>query len=358
MAAMVIVNNPGSWSHVYPPLRHAEWHGCTPTDLIFPYFLFIVGAAVAFSKAGARDRSAWLAMLRRAGVLFALGLGLNASSMLVTREIDFAHLRIMGVLQRIALVYVLVFAATRLLNVRAQVALAAMILLGYAAVLHWAHTPGVAAGVLTPEGNFAGWIDRMVLTQAHLYRQGPMDPEGLLSTLPAMVTALLGFWSGRLLAASRGNRMRSVLRRLAITGAVLIAAGWAWDRLGHPINKSLWTGSYVLLTGGWAMITLALCVWIGERQSWSRLTVPFVVLGRNAILLFVGSGLAARLLSAVHVSTDNTGRPVSAGRWFYEQVCSPLAGPLNGSLLNALTMLAVWWMILWFCWRRRWFWKV
>jgi predicted acyltransferase len=357
MAAMVIVNNPGSWSHVYPPLRHAEWHGCTPTDLIFPFFLFIVGAALAFSKSDARGRDAWLAMLRRAAVLFGLGLMLNASSMLVTRQIDFANLRIMGVLQRIALVYMLLFALTRLVGLRGQIAIAVATLAGYALLLHRVPTPGIGAGVLTPEGNIAGWIDRAVLTPAHVYRGGPMDPEGLVSTLPAMVTALIGWWCGLMLARDVRVGRPPALGRLLALGVAGVAIGYGWHLAGHPLNKPLWTGSYVLYTAGWAMIALAACVWAGQVTSLDRLTRPLVMLGRNAILLFVGSGLSARLLAAIRIDAGDTSTRTLA-QWLYQRVCVPIAGPLNGSLLYAMATLAAWWLVLWWCWRRRWFWKV
>lgn len=316
MAAMVIVNNPGSWSHVYRPLRHAEWHGCTPTDLIFPFFLFMVGAALAFSKSDARGRNAWLTMLRRAAVLFGLSVLLNLSSMLVTRQIDFANLRIMGVLQRIALVYVMLFALTRLVGLRGQIVIAVAILAGYALIIHRVATPGVGAGVLTPEGNIAGWIDRAVLTPAHVYRGGPMDPEGLISTVTALVTSLIGWWCGLLLARDVRAGRRPAPARPAALGFAAIAIGYGWHLAGHPLNKPLWTGSYVLYTAGWAMVALAACVRAGRVMWLDRLTRPLVMLGRNAILLFVGSGLSARLLAAIRVDAGDAST-LTLAPWLY-----------------------------------------
>lgn len=361
IAAMVIVNNPGSWDHVYSPLDHAEWNGCTPTDLIFPFFLFIVGASMGLSKSKPATSRVWFRMLRRAGTLFALGLMLNASSMMVRREIDWSHLRFMGVLQRIALCYAAAFALTRVLRATGQVAFGATLLLGHAALLRWASTPGSEPGTLTPDGNFSGWIDRLTIGTDHIYKHGPMDPEGLLGTLTATVTVLMGYWTV-LIARRRSTDGASVtghrLGMIVSLGGACVLAGWMWENAaGLPINKQLWTGSYVLFTGGCAMISLALCMVVIDRWNWRRLGRPLEVLGMNAILLFVGSGLGARVLAATRVG-EVDGKPVTLARWIYDQACVPVAGPLNGSLLFATATLAFWWMVLYPCWRRRWFWKI
>lgn len=357
MGAMVVVNNPGSWSHVYSPLRHAEWHGCTPTDLIFPFFLFTVGASIAVSKRTATDRAAWLGMLRRAAILFGLGLLLNASSMLVSGHLDFAGLRIMGVLQRIALCYALAFTVTRLLNPARQAVLASLVLIAYAAALLYLPFPDRdAVDPLCAEHNLCGWVDRSVLGTQHLYKNGPMDPEGILSTFPAMVTTLMGFWAGRNLLASQHRP--SAVHMLARDGAFLALLGWLWSALlGLPLNKQLWTSSYTLYSGGCASLGLWACALIVDRAGLRRLSFPAEVLGRNAILLFVGSGVVARLLSAVPINDGDGGvRPL--GRWIYETAFVPWAGPLNGSLAYASATLALWWLALYVCWRRKWFVKV
>ncbi|MFN7019695.1 MAG: acyltransferase family protein [Phycisphaerales bacterium] len=357
MGAMVVVNNPGSWSHVYSPLRHADWHGCTPTDLIFPFFLFAVGAAIAVSKSTATDRSAWLRMLRRSLILFGLGLLLNASSMLVTRRFDLSHLRIMGVLQRIAICYALAFSVTRLLRPAGQAMLAGAVLLAYAAALLWVPFPGRdAAQPLSMTNNLCGWVDRSILGVQHLYKQGAMDPEGLLSTLPATVTTLMGFWAGRRLLSSRDGP--SAVHALAWAGLLLVFLGWLWHaRFGLPLNKQLWTSSYTLFSAGCSSLVLWACVLIVDRAELHRLSFPVEVLGRNAILLFVGSGILARLLSAVRIPADD-GRVRTLSTWIYEAFYVPWAGTLNGSLAYALTWLGFWWVVLYVCWRRKWLLKV
>ena len=365
MAAMVIVNNPGSWSAVYPPLRHAEWDGCTPTDLIFPFFLFIVGTAMAMpvrQPAGAR-------VLRRTLILFALGLALNASSGLVTGQFSLGELRIMGVLQRIALCYAAAAVVTRWLGIRAQVALAGAVLLGYALLLaQWPSSPGSAFphGDLSPAGSVVARFDRMVLTAPHLYRGGPQDPEGLLSTIPAVVTVLGGFWAGLVVRRWNSTSPRPPLRSLwGLPAAAVLAVltGWALEAWGGvPINKALWSSSYVLYTGGWAILALWACVVLVDagwpsRTRWSTiLSRPLQILGVNAILLFVSSGLLARVLGAIRIRTP--GGSVRLGAWLHEHGFAAWLPPQTASLGYAVAMLAFWWAVLWVCWRRGWVLKV
>jgi predicted acyltransferase len=397
IAAMVIVNNPGDWNNVYPPLLHAEWHGWTPTDLVFPFFLFIVGVAITLSP---KSTGAVGGVLRRAAMIFGLGLFLSGFPFF-----DLATWRIPGVLQRIAVCYLAAVVIVRLaaarhgntesIETRSRYATAQMrrlavvivaIVLSYAALMLWVPAPGGQAGDLTPEGNLGAWLDR-ALMRGHLWRP-QWDPEGLLSTLPAIATTLMGVLAGQALrltpalweAGAPATRFGSGgveewRRYLVISGLACVTLGAIWH-LWFPINKGLWTSSYVLFTGGLAAISLALCsLWsddrpgdfypttqakrvgdTGRHAGWLRRTSePFVALGRNAILLFVLSGLIARVIGVVMV--DQAAR-LSLKGWIYSTLFVPLASPRNASLLFAVTNLLLLYALLAWLHRRRLYWKV
>ena len=350
---MILVNSPGSWSHVYAPLRHAQWHGFTPTDLVFPFFLFIVGAAMAFSFArfvdGERPRArAYPRILRRAAILFALGLLINGFP-----SFELADLRIMGVLQRISVAYLLASIAILHLSRRGLWILCGAALLGYWAALQWLPVPGFGAGDLSPEGNFAASLDRLMFTSAHLYRGGPFDPEGLASTLPSVVTVLLGYLAGGWLR-SRHVRTSASLR-LGLAGLVGVLAGAVWG-LAFPINKQLWTSSYVVFTAGWALLLLALCFEVIEVRGWKKLSSPFEILGLNAISVYVASVLVAKALARIPVGTgDGAG---TAQAWIHRNLFESWASPTNGSLLYACATVALWWLVAYALHRRGWTMKV
>ncbi len=339
IAAMLLVNNPGTWAAVYPPLRHAEWHGWTPTDLIFPYFLFIVGVSMTFSVAARRARGASEGDLvrgavRRALILFGLGLLLHG----FPNYLDLAGLRIPGVLQRIALAYL----AASLILLRggrtAVIAATPVLLLGYWALLSWVPVPGGEAGVLEPGRDLGAWLDRAVFGEAHLWSASrTWDPEGLLSTLPAIATVLTGIWAGWWLRSGRGEG--AIVRGLLLAGAAATGAGLVWG-LWFPINKPLWTSSYVVFTSGMAALTLAACYWIIDARGVHRGTGPFVAFGRNAILAFFLSGIFARLLGIIRIEAG--GETVSLKTAIFETVFAPLAPPQAASLLFALAFVALW----------------
>ena len=351
MAAMVIVNTPGDWSHVYAPLLHAEWHGWTPTDLIFPFFVFIVGVSIVLSP---RSSGSTALILRRAAALFALGLLLA-----LYPRFDVATVRIMGVLQRLALCYLaaaLIFkgaatmTADRSARVWLMLAAAFGLAAGYWIVLMTVPPPGGVAGDLSPSGNIGAWIDRAVLGDAHLWRQSKTwDPEGLLSTIPAIATAATGVAAGLLITSA--NRRRIVA--LAAAGAVFAVAGLVCDRW-LPINKNLWTSSYVLFTSGLAAVALAACLAIEPHAR--RLFQPFVVLGMNALALFVISGLLVKTLVLVRV--DVAGQSSTLYRWLYVTLFAPLASPKASSLLFACVALALLYLLLALMHRRRVFLRV
>ncbi len=347
MAGMVIVNNPGTWDAMYWPLAHAEWDGWTPTDLIFPFFVFLVGVSLTLSNR-TLTAAPWR-IGRRAAIIILLGLFIAGFPFF-----DPHHWRIPGVLQRIGICYLAAAFVYRAVQpnracTRAEMlrsfyvlgALVAVILVVYWIVL-------TAFGDLTHEGNAGARIDR-ALMGGHLWRER-WDPEGLLSTLPAIGTALLGVMTGLFLVrpvanggSSSGLRRTRDVAALAVIGAALFLAGQAWH-VAFPINKQLWTSSYVLLTGGGAMIVLAACMYLIDIRgvrAWSR---PFVVLGRNAITLFVVSGLIGKLLILINVPNGDGSR--TSLQWvIYERGFAWIASPRASSLLYALVFLAVMYLI-------------
>ena len=368
IVGMILVNNPGTWSAVYPPLLHAKWHGWTPTDLIFPFFLFIVGVAIALAYTKRLERGEDRGPLvkkaaKRAAILFGLGL-LMAAYPFVTfepsfglREGAFEKLRIPGVLQRIAVCYLLVTLLFLYTSRILRQWLFVGILHGYWALMVLVPVPGYGAGRLDlPEGNLAAWLDRLILGENHLWvgagRQ--WDPEGLLSTLPAIATTLLGLFAGRILLEEATGRSKAV--RLAVTGAVLTALGSIWG-LVFPVNKALWTSSYVLLTGGLALLALAACYWVVDlrgRKAWTR---PFVVYGVNAITVFVASGILAKTLILIDVRSGS-GEKIPLQAWLFRNLFLPLAEPVNASLLYAVTWILGWLVVLTVMYRRGIVWKV
>jgi predicted acyltransferase len=343
VAAMVLVNNPGTWRAVYPPLRHADWHGWTPTDLVFPFFLFIVGAAIPLSlgtRVGERAGRPVLArVLRRSAVIFALGIVLNGFPWF-----DWATLRVPGVLQRIALCYLaaaLIYLAT---GWRGQAVAAAALLLSYWGLMTLVPVPGYGAGDLGRAGNLAAYIDRAVLG-SHLWQQAKVyDPEGLLSTLPAIATTLLGVLAGHWLVS--GPPPGAVAAGLAGAGLAATALGALWG-LWFPINKTLWTSSYALFTGGLAALALTACYWLVEARGFRRWAVPFAWFGVNALALFFLSTLAAKLLLLIRIGPEAT----RLHAWLFERLFAPWAAPINASLAWALAYVLVWWGAMWLMFR-------
>jgi predicted acyltransferase len=344
MAAMVIVNNPGDWGNVYAPLLHAEWHGWTPTDLIFPFFLFIVGVSITLS----RKSAGWGSILRRAALIFALGLFLAGYP-----RFDIGRWRIPGVLQRIAVCYLVaagIYRQTSGDRKRQGVligSIGAALALGYWAVMMLVPPPGGVAGDLTAEGNLGAWLDRAMLG-GHLWRPR-WDPEGLLSTIPAITTTLLGVLAGLALGTAWTSERKS--GALALGGAVAALIGLAWGGV-FPINKNLWTSSYAFFTAGLGSVLLAACYWIIDVRCWRRWTMPLVILGVNAITLFVASGLLVKTLGLFRVAGPD-GREIPVNRWVYLNWFAPFADPKNASLLYALANLVLLFALLAWMYRRR-----
>ena len=347
VAGMILVNNPGTWSAVYPPLLHAEWSGWTYTDTIFPFFLFVAGTAMALSftrrTATGADRAALLRHLAiRAAIIVAIGLALNAVGALAFGR---PNLRFPGVLQRIGVCAFVSGAVYLLGGARASAWAAGLLLAGY-----WAL---IGPGPLDPQTNLAARVDRVVFG-AHTWKPG-FDPEGLLSTLPAIATMLLGTLAGEALCRDRSGR-RAL--RLAVAGAAAAAAGLLWGRV-FPINKTLWTSSYALLMSGLAAVVLGLLVEVVDRRGLRGWAAPFLWLGRNAIAAFTLSTLGAVALIAIRVD-DGTGSGKTRSLWsaIYRTVFDRFGDPRLGSVLFALTYLALWTAVFGVLYRRRIFIKI
>jgi predicted acyltransferase len=357
VALMILVNNPGSWSHIYAPLAHAQWHGLTPTDLVFPFFLFAVGNAMAFVMPKLREAGAaafWKKTVKRALMIFGIGLLLNAfpfvryadDGALVWKSLG--NLRIMGVLQRIALCYL--FAAILVYHLKPRNAglLSILLLLGYWALCLAFGTPGDPYSL---EGFFGTGIDKRLLGESHLYRgEGvPFDPEGIMSTFPATVQVVFGYLVGEHLIR-KGSRWET-LADLFVAAMALIFLGFCWH-MAFPINKKIWTSSYVLYTTGLAICVLGVMLYAielkGMKGGWSRF---FDVFGKNPLFIFVLSGVWVKTYGLFRIADGaKDGKPVfrGLGNWMYEHFFSPAFGPLNGSLAYAVAHILVFWAVcLW-----------
>lgn len=359
IGAMVLVNNPGSWSAIYPPLEHAEWHGWTFTDTIFPFFVFIMGIAIPIAlekrrAAGKVGSDLYLKLLQRTAALFGLGLFLAIFPFYNWMEgkwIDIGHIRIMGVLQRLALCYLFASLLFLWLPPRALWGAAFALLLAY-----WGVMMVAGRGDLSPEGNFSGLVDRLILGPNHMWKGSEFfDPEGILSTLPAIATCLFGVLTGRLIGEKRTDTDK--VAEMFVWGFALLTLGWMWSAF-FPINKSLWTSSYSVFMSGLAMCVLAACYWIIDIKGWKAWTGPFVVFGVNALALFVGSGMLGRVLNMVPGGTAPDGKLVSLKTVIYDGLFAPLASPINASLLYAICFIGLWLFLMWLLYRNKIFIKV
>ncbi|HEX7252060.1 MAG TPA: heparan-alpha-glucosaminide N-acetyltransferase domain-containing protein [Thermoanaerobaculia bacterium] len=350
IAGMLVVNTPGTWANVYPPLLHAEWHGWTYTDTIFPFFLFVVGVSLvlSFERRGGRSRSALPHLLLRTALIFGLGLALNLSASLAFGR---ASIRIPGVLQRIAVCYLFASLIYLVFGRKGVFPAAAALLLGYWLLMACVPVPGYGAGRLDVEGNLARHIDQLVLGD-HTWKHNPnWDPEGLLSTLPAIATTLLGILAGLLLQSDRP--LDGKITRLLAWGWLGGIVGLIWN-LVFPINKNLWTSSYAVFMSGLASAALGVCVWAIDRRGWKAWAIPFVWLGSNALALFVAGDALAFLLLAVKVGQP----PRSLYTAIYQTIFDHFADPRFGSVLFALAYCGLWIAVAGWLYRRRIFIKV
>ncbi|TQV78924.1 DUF1624 domain-containing protein [Exilibacterium tricleocarpae] len=341
VAAMILVNTPGSWSHVYAPLRHAPWHGWTPTDLIFPYFLFIVGAAMYFSLhrlSGHLSPALVKKIVVRGSLIFLIGLLLNA----LPFQEPLSNLRIMGVLQRIGLVYIGAALIVISCGQTARALVAAGLLLGYWGGLY----AGGGYDLLT---NPARALDLAVLGESHMWKLDGVafDPEGLLSTLPALVTTLIGYEITRVLCRDPNPYRR--VKILCGAGAGLVLAGLIWH-LWLPINKSLWTPSFVLLSGGMAMLTLAVCIAVADLKPIAAVTFPGEVFGLNPLFIYALSWVWVGSYWVIQVN-DGAGGVINGHTALYQWFLQGLS-PINASLAFALAHITLFWGIAWVLFKR------
>jgi len=420
IAGMVLVNNPGTWSAIYGPLKHAEWHGITPTDYIFPFFLFIVGVAIpiALSKriAAGITRETYFKIFSRAFLIFALGIvmsaipffnfaettipyGLKILTVLgysaalffylwdkskialiiagvtagmvtvfwlagyVIVPYNVATMRIPGVLQRIAVCYLIVSLIYLHTSVRQQAAIGGALLLLYWILMTAVAVPGCEVSTIDDRAcNLAAWLDRMILTESHIWRSAKVfDPEGILSTIPAIVTCLSGVWAGTWLsrpaALTAGETPASPVGNdkaagLFFAGTVALAFGWSWSLL-FPLNKSLWTSSYVIYTSGLALLTLAVCYWLIDVKQMKWWTKPFVIFGVNALALFVFSGIFARLLGMIRVAGPEAGKDITLQQWIFNNLFLSWTMPVNASLAYAICFILFWLFLMWLLYRKK-----
>jgi len=350
IAGMVLVNNPGSWSHIYWPLEHPEWNGWTPTDLIFPFFLFIVGVAISLGlgrrlERGDKFRDLIFKIVYRTLVIFLLGEFVAGFP-----RFHLSTIRIPGVLQRIAVCYFfasIIFIKTR---PRTQAIIAVALLIVYWLLMMHVPVPGYGAGDLSKEGNLAAYIDRHVFGP-HIWKQGIVyDPEGFLSTMGALATTLFGVLTGNRLRCENRTPIQKVAD-LFIAGFCCIIIAWAWDAW-FPINKSLWTSSYVFFTGGLAMEFLALCYWLIDIKESKWWTKPFAILGLNAIVLFVGTDIMAILLGLIKVSRPDGGSQ-ALQTYIYNHAYASWLSPLNASLAFAISFVLLWLFLMWLLYRKK-----
>jgi len=349
VAGMVLVNNPGSWAHIYWPLEHAEWNGWTPTDLIFPFFLFIVGVAIplAFGKRierGDPRRALFLKVLYRSAVIFLVGEFLAGFP-----YFHWSTIRIPGVLQRIAVCYF--FASIIYLTTRPRTLaiIGVLLLIVYWLLMTHVPAPGYYAGDLSKEGSLASYIDRTIFGP-HIWKQGIVyDPEGILSTMGALATTLLGVLTGLILRSKDRTPIEKVAH-LFLAGISCLIVGWIWNAW-FPINKALWTSSYVFFTGGLALEFLALCYWLIDIKGYKAWTKPFVIFGVNAIVLFAGTAVMAILMGLIKIPRPDGSRPSLHG-FVYDHTYAAWLSPNNASLAFALSFILFWLFLMWLLYRK------
>lgn len=427
IAGMVLVNNPGTWSAIYGPLKHAEWHGITPTDYIFPFFLFIVGIAIpiALSKrieAGI-TRGVYFKIVSRGILIFALGLLMSAIPFFAFNDTQIPYavkilvvlgytaalflylwdktklalivaattaavvtvfwladylivpysigtMRIFGVLQRIAVCYLVVSLIYLHTSWKQQAIIGGGLLLLYWFLMSAVPVPGCDVTSIDDKAcNLAAYLDRLILTENHIWRGGKVfDPEGILSTIPAIVTTISGVLTGTWLRRRGEGQVTSdekadpdlatlhsplsTVSGMFFFGTILLALGWTWS-LVFPLNKSLWTSSYVLYTSGLALLTLAFCYYVIDIKGYKRWAKPFVIFGVNALALFVFSGIFARLLGMIRFAGPEEGKEITLQQWIFNNIYLSILSPINASLVYAVCFILFWLLLMWLLYRRR-----
>lgn len=408
IAGMTLVNNPGTWGAIYPPLAHAEWHGVTPTDYIFPFFLFIVGVAIpiALSKrlADGITKAVFWKIFSRALQIFAIGLLMAAfplfgvgdpavplaaklivmlgllvvlylwltemkraamygaaawlAFVLILRLGSFplpffnvTNLRIPGVLQRIAVCYLIVSLLFLKMNWKQLLTTGGILLLAYWAIITLIPVPGCEVTTIdSNECNIAAYVDRQILGLGHIWKQAKVyDPEGVLSTIPAIVTTISGVLTGMWIRSERTPMEKAA--GMLFAGVALVAVGYCWNPF-FPYNKALWTSSYVVYTSGLALCFLGFCYFLIDIKNYRRWTKPFVIFGVNALALFIGSGLLVRVFSNIKF-TGGDGKETLLQPWLYQTFFVPLGSDKMSSMLYAVWYILLWLFLMWLLYRKK-----
>ncbi len=346
--AMIVVNTPGSWTTVYPPLLHSDWHGITPTDLIFPFFLIIVGVSISLAMSKAREKGVsnkelFKKIAVRCTKLLLLGWGLNLLPYLI---FDLEHFRILGILQRIALVFGATAACYLLFQPKQLLWLFVSTLLAYWGAMTLIPIPSIGASDFTMQGSLATWVDAQLLAPYVWASTAPFDPEGILSTIPAIGSAFIGVFIGEELRNANRTTLQKV-KRLISTGILLLILGWTWG-LVFPINKQLWTSSFVLYTGGWALLLISLSIFLVDiKQQQNLFTKVCIIFGSNAITVYVLSGVLVYLLHALNLQSV-----------IYQQAFLSWLSPYNASLVFSLVYTGICFLPMWYLYSRKLFIKV
>ena len=353
IALMVLVNDPGDGAHVYSPLRHADWNGWTPTDVVFPSFLWIVGVAITLAlgrrlASGIARSTLFAQIARRSVILYLLGCAIY-----VYPHFDPSTQRLMGVLQRIAICYLIGSAVYLTTGVRGQIIWIVSLLASYWLMMKLIPVPGFGAGRLDVEGNLAHYVDRIVLGNHNYTSTKTWDPEGFVSTLPSIATTLFGILAAGLLRTRRTIAERSTW--LFFAGNLLLAAGLICN-IWLPINKKLWTSSFSLFMAGLDFVMLAMFLWTIDGMGWKRFAQPLVVMGRNAIAVYLASEFLNEGLGAIRWTSS--GHVVSLYAWINGHVFGAIASPINASLLFAITYTLLMYLLALMMYRRGWFWRV
>lgn len=355
IAGMMLVNNPGTWSAIYPQLEHAEWNGWTFTDWIFPFFLWIVGVAMTMSFAHRQERGdskkqLVIQVVKRSFIIFGLGLFLAGFPFF-----NLSIIRIPGVLQRIAVCY---FIASLIVlytkNIRTQVYWLAAFLISYWLMMKLIPVPEIGTGIMERGKNFSAYIDSIFLSGHMWGYTKTWDPEGIVSTLPAIATTLFGVMTGHYLRSQHSKEEKTAW--MFVAGNILLFVGATLD-MWLPINKSIWTTSYSIFMAGWALVCFAMFYWIIDVKGYKRWAKPFIIFGMNAITVFVISGLIGRLYGSVIKLNQPDGSEISLQGYIFRTFFLPLASPINASLIYAICFLLFLYLIAWIMWTRKWFLK-
>lgn len=370
VALMILVNNPGNWGNIYTPFEHAEWHGCTPTDLVFPFFLFAVGNALAFVMPRMQENGTAYFLkkvLTRSFLIFFIGLFLNWFPFVMWKDDKlifkvWENIRLLNVLQRIALCYLFSSLLIYFFKPKVTLLISAAILLSYWAMCYFL---GASGDPYSMSGYFGTAVDKAVLGESHMYQlepftvngvSHPFDPEGITSTLPAIVQVVFGYFAGRYIR--RQGKTWEMLSHLFIAGAVLCCIGYWWD-MAFPINKKIWTSSYVVYTTGLALIVIGVLIYLLEfrnaRGAWSSFCDAF---GKNPLFIYWLSFFLSRLQGLMRWTdhTENHGKPVylTPFSWFYTYVCKPVSENLKtGSMLYAICLVLLFWAIAYWLQRKK-----